>query len=44
MAVNAEVYRAVAQTLEGLRAAEAARVGAGRRSRNTAGRHLRVAA
>jgi triacylglycerol lipase len=43
MAVNAEVYRAVAQTLEGLRVAEAARTSR-RRSRPAARRHLRIAA
>lgn len=42
MAVNAEVYRAVAATLEGLRAAEAARTR--KRSKTSARRHLRLAA
>jgi pimeloyl-ACP methyl ester carboxylesterase len=42
MAVNAEVYRAVAATLEGLRVAEAARPA--RRTKAASRRHLRVAA
>jgi pimeloyl-ACP methyl ester carboxylesterase len=43
MAFNPEVYRAVAQTLEGLRAAEAARIQR-RRTKAAPRRHLRVAA
>jgi triacylglycerol lipase len=45
MAVNAEAYRAVAQTLEGLRAAEAVRLKRRRGSKAAPGRrHLRIAA
>jgi pimeloyl-ACP methyl ester carboxylesterase len=45
MAVNPEVYRAVAQTLEGLRVAGDAQGTPARRARTArAGRHLRVAA
>src|SRR3954451_1345355 len=40
MAVNAEVYRAIAESLEGLRAAEAVKA----KPRRTAQRHLRLAA
>jgi pimeloyl-ACP methyl ester carboxylesterase len=42
MGVNAETYRVVAQTLEGIRIAESA--DGGRRAKATAPRHLRVAA
>jgi triacylglycerol lipase len=44
MAVNAEVYRAVAQTLEGLRVAGGGQAASPRRARTARGRHLRVAA
>lgn len=43
MCMNAEVYRAVAETLEGLRAAEARRSGRARRGAKPR-RHLRIAA
>ena len=43
MSVNAEVYRAVAATLEGLRAAEAAKASK-RRAKTPQRRHLRIAA
>jgi triacylglycerol lipase len=43
MGLNPEVYRAVAQTLEGLRVAETARASR-RRTKAAPGRHLRVAA
>jgi pimeloyl-ACP methyl ester carboxylesterase len=44
MAVNAEVYRAVAASLEGLRAAEAAKTKTKPKKRAATGRHLRLAA
>jgi triacylglycerol lipase len=44
MAVNPHVYRAVAQTLEGVRVAEAALPPSRRRPRAASGRHLRIAA
>jgi hypothetical protein len=43
MAVNADVFRAVAQTLEGLQLAETANARQ-RRSRHAAGGQLRIAA
>src|SRR4051812_44004450 len=44
MAVNPEVYRAVAQTLEGLRVSGATQMASTRRTSPAAGRHLRIAA
>jgi hypothetical protein len=44
MAFNPEVYRAVAQTLEGLRLAGDVQTAPARRSRTAHRRHLRVAA
>jgi triacylglycerol lipase len=44
MAVNPEVYSAVAQTLEGLRLAGATQMASSRRTSPATGRHLRIAA
>jgi hypothetical protein len=44
MAVNAEVYRAIAASLEGLRAAETAKGKTKSRRSGTSRRHLRLAA